>query len=82
MTFFDLEARERCKALVNKQALPTRYFPFYVVVKYSWCADYHLIGFDDEKVATNIAEEYLKKGASFWIATSYPFEIMNPEKKK
>ena len=79
---FDEAARERCKAKVNKQALPVKYFPFYVSYKYDWCEDFYLVGFEDGFAALGFESDLKKKNVDVGVSTSYPFELMNPEKKK
>jgi hypothetical protein len=78
---FDTVARERCKAKVNKQALPTKYFNTYVVYKYNWCEDTYCVGFDMYTETHELCEEFKKRGVDADIAYGYPFEHMNPEKK-
>lgn len=79
---FDEVARETCKAKVNKQALPAKYFPFYVAYKFDWWPETYLIGFECGFSAMALESEFKAMGRDTGLTTSYPFEIMNPEKKK
>lgn len=75
---FNLEQREICKAKVNKQALPTKYYPFYVAYKYDWWPSVYLIGYDCGFTAIVITDEFKKRGVDAEMDTGYPFELMNP----
>jgi hypothetical protein len=78
---FDLEARERCRTKVNKQALPLELYATYVVYKYPWWPTIYCLGFKIYQESLNLAEEFRRRGVDAEVTYSYPFEHMNPEKK-
>jgi hypothetical protein len=80
---FNEEERAHCQAKLNKQAWPTKLYPFYVVYTLPWATNYpYAIGYDDEGTAKEVEAGYKAKGRDAGITHSFPFEHMHTIKEK
>lgn len=74
----DLELREKNKAAINKQALPQKYFPYYVA--YTWTSGSYtygpyLLGWNDLAKADEVCDGFKSMGREAIIIDTYPFEL-------